>query len=274
MSSIDDLPIDPARDASAPPFTHDSSRPSWAPLALIVLAIAIVGGVGWYVWQRDRAAAPASVATPAAPAPDTQAAAAPRVVLPPLDQMDAFLRTLLSGLSSHPQLAAWLATDDLLGNAATAIDRLAQGQTPARDLAPLRPTAAFAVTTRRGVTYIDPASFARYDGIADAVASVEPGKLATAYLTIEPRLAEAWARQGHTGDLRQAVERALATIASTPTPPAEMQLVKKVSGFGFADPELEGLPAAQKQLLRMGPGNLAKVRQAATGFAAALAASR
>ena len=141
-------------------------------------------------------------------------------------------------------------------------------------LAPLRPTAAFAVTTRRGVTYIDPASFARYDGIADAVASVEPGKLAAAYLTIEPRLAEAWARQGHTGDLRQAVERALATIASTPTPPAEMQLVKKVSGFGFADPELEGLPAAQKQLLRMGPGNLAKVRQAATGFAAALAASR
>ena len=274
MSEIDDLPIDPARDGSAARFTGDAPPPSWAPLALIVLAVAVLGGVGWYVWQRGRAAAPAPAATAAAPATDAQAAAAPRVALPPLDQMDPFLRTLLSGLSDHPQLLAWLATDDLLGSLATAIDRLAQGASPARDLAVLRPTTAFAVTTRRGTTLVNPASFARYDPLVAAVASIDPAKAAAAYVTIEPRLAEVWAAHGHPGTLREAVRRAAAVVAATPDPPAEIVLVRKVSGYGYANPELEALSPAQKHLLRMGPDNVATVRRAVSGFAAALATIR
>jgi hypothetical protein len=196
------------------------------------------------------------------------------VTLPPLDEMDPFLRTLLSGLSPHPQLLAWLATDDLLGAAATAIDRLAQGQTPARNLAPLRPGAAFAATTRRGQTFVDPASFARYDPLVAAVASVDPAKLADAFVTIEPRLAEAYARQGHAGSVRDAVQRAAAVVVGTPDTPEAIALVKMVSGWGYANPALEALPPAQKHLLRMGPANAARVRQAVSAFAAALAARR
>jgi hypothetical protein len=276
MSEIDDLPIDPARDGSAPAFTVEPARPSWAPLALLVVAIAAAGSLGWYAWQRSRATpAPASSAVAAdTPASGQPAAAAPPVVLPPLDAMDPFMRSLLSGLSAHPQLLAWLATDDLVGATATAIDRLSQGQTPARDLAALRPGPAFAVTTRGGQTVVDPASFARYDGLASAVASVDPARLAEAFTTIEPRLAEAYARQGHTGSVRDAVQRALAVVAATPDTPETIPLVKKVSGYGYANPDLEALPPAQKHLLRMGPANVAKVRQAVNAFAAALAARR
>jgi hypothetical protein len=273
MSQIDDLPLDHVRDGSGPVFSTEAPRSSWVPIALITVAIAVFGGVGWYVWQRERATTspPATVSTPPAESP---AAAPAPVTLPPLEQMDPFIRTLLSGLSSHPQLLAWLATDDLLGSAATAIDRLAQGQTPARDLAPLRPTTAFAVRTQRGTTIIDPASFARYDALAAAIASVDPAKLAAAYTTIEPRLSEAWAKQGHTNSLRDAVQRAAAVVASTPDTPQEIPLVKRVSGYGYANPDLEALSPAQKHLLRMGPANVAKVKQAASGFAAALAAGR
>jgi hypothetical protein len=276
MSEIDDLPIDPARDGSAPAFTVEPARPSWAPLALLVAAIALAGGLGWYAWQRSRATpAPASSAAAAdTPASGQPTPAAAPVVLPPLDAMDPFMRTLLSGLSAHPQLLAWLATDDLVGATATAIDRLAQGQTPARDLAALRPGPAFAVATRGGQTVVDPASFARYDGLAAAVASVDPARLAEAYTTIEPRLAEAYARQGHTGSVRDAVQRALAVVAATPDTPETIPLVKRVSGYGYANPDLEALPPAQKHLLRMGPANVAKVRQAVNAFAAALAARR
>ena len=192
------------------------------------------------------------------------------MVLPPLDQMDGFIRGLFSGLSSHPQLLAWLATDDLVGSLATAIDRLANGQTPARDLAPLRPGTGFAVVTRRGVPYVDPASYARYDAIVQAATSVDPARLATIYATIEPRLAEAYARQGHAGSLRDAVQRANATILATPDPPAEIPLVAGVGGYAYADPRLEALTPAQKHLLRMGPANLQKVREAVRQFAAAL----
>jgi hypothetical protein len=194
-------------------------------------------------------------------------------VLPPLEAMDPFLRTLLAGLSTHPQLTAWLASDDLLGATATAIDRLAQGQTPARDLATLRPGASFAVTSRRGQTIVDPASFARYDGLVAAVASVDPARLAEAFATIEPRLSEAYARQGHTGSVRDAVQRAAAVVVATPDTPEEIPVVKKVGGYGYANPDLEALPPAQKHLLRMGPANVAKLRQAVSGFATALAAT-
>ncbi len=270
-------PLDPARDYAAPFMVPEQSPTSWAPLALLVVAITVAGGLGWYAWQRSRTTpAPASSSAAAADAQRSgqPAAATPPLVLPPLDAMDPFMRTLLAGLSAHPQLLAWLATDDLLGATATAIDRLAQGQTPARDLAALRPSPAFAVTTRGGQTVVDPASFARYDGLAAAVASVDPARLAEAFTTIEPRLAEAYARQGHTGSVRDAVQRALAVVSATPDAPETMPLVKKVSGYGYANPDLEALSPAQKHLLRMGPANVAKVRAAVNGFAAALAASQ
>ena len=276
MSEIDDLPIDPARDGSAPAFTAlESSRPSWAPLALLVVAIVAAGGLGWYAWQRSRTAPkPAAESTGAAAPADAPAATRAPVVLPPLEAMDPFLRTLLSALSTHPQLAAWLTSDDLLGATATAIDRLAQGQTPARDLASLRPSSAFAVTSRRGQTIVDPASFARYDGLVAAVASVDPAKLAEAFATIEPRLSEAYARQGHSGSVRDALQRAAAVVVGTPDTPEEIPVVKKVAGYGYANPDLEALPPAQRHLLRMGPANVAKLRQAVSAFAAALSASR
>jgi hypothetical protein len=274
MSEIDDLPIDPARDGSTSRVDFETPRPSWAPLALLVAALAAAGGLGWYAWQRNRSApAPAAAQSPETQAPaDAAAAARAPVVLPPLEAMDPFLRTLLSGLSSHPQLAAWLATDDLLGATATAIDRLAQGQTPARDLAALRPSSTFVVTSRRGQTIVDPTSFARYDALAEAVSSVDPARLAEAFATIEPRLSEAWARQGHTGSVRDAVQRAAAMVASTPDTPEEIPVVQRVAGYGYANPDLEALPPAQKHLLRMGPANVARLRTAASAFAAALAA--
>jgi hypothetical protein len=269
MSEIDDLPLDPARDGAAPGHYQESTRPSWAPLALIGLAVVMLGGLGWLVWQQRRPAGPATpAASVAAPAPE--AVAAPPVALPPLDQMDGFLRSLFAGLSSQPTLLAWLATDDLVGSLATAIDRLANGRTPARDLAPLKPGTGFTVVTRRGVPYVDPSSYARYDGVVQAVSSVDAARLATIYTTIEPRLAEAYQKQGHTGSLRDAVQRAIATVLATPDPPAEVALVAGVGGYAYADPRLEALPSAQKHLLRMGPAHLQRVKDAVRQFAAAL----
>lgn len=276
MSQIDDLPIDPDRSDAAPPYEPEPPRTSWTPVILVVLALVVLGGVGWYVWQRSRSApaTPAASAPPAAAVPDGAATPPEPVVLPPLEEMDPFLRGLLSSLSSHPQLVAWLATDDLLGSLATAIDRLAQGQTPARDLAPLRPSGGFATTTRRGVTMIAPASFARYDGLAAAVASVDPERLAQAFVTIEPRLNEAYTKQGHPGTVREALMRAAAVITATPDTPEELQLTPGVGGYAYADPRIEALTPAQKHLVRMGPANVATIREAVRRFAAALATTR
>jgi hypothetical protein len=57
----------------------------------------------------------------------------------------------------------------------------------------------------------------------------------------------------------------IATLVGVPVPGADVLLVHKGALNAFADPRLEELTAAQKQLLRMGPRNVrliqAKLRE-------------
>ena len=120
-------------------------------------------------------------ATPAAvtgtEAPIDKPDAAP-VDLPPLDQMDSFLRPLLSALSSRPELARWLATDDLVGQLAAAIDLAATGASPARDFKVIAPASRFVPGGRGGRRTIDPASYRRYDGLVETVTSIDAASVA------------------------------------------------------------------------------------------------
>ena len=98
-----------------------------------------------------------------------------------MDQMDGFLRVLLGTLSSSPELTAWLATDGLLQQLVVGIDRVAQGGTPAPDLKVLAPKEPLTTAGRGRTRTIDPASYRRYDGIAEAVASVDPAAVAATH---------------------------------------------------------------------------------------------
>lgn len=277
MSSLDDLPLDTGRDASpSPPPARTSSVSGQAVAVTILLVVALLGGAMWYARSRGveatRAATPGA-ATSAAASPGESPIVVPE--LPPLDQMDPYVRQLFASLATHPELVKWLATDDLIGGIATAIDRLAQGQSPARDLAALKPVQGFAITRRDGVVTASPAGYARYAPIVEAVAAVDPARLAAAFTTLRPRLAEAYERQGHPeGSFDDAVRRAIATVTSTPDVPGGATLVPGTGGLAYADPALEQLPPAQKQLLRMGPDHVRRVRDAARAFGAALAAQR
>ncbi|MBL8139409.1 MAG: DUF3014 domain-containing protein [Acidobacteria bacterium] len=236
---------------------------------------ALVAGAGiWYAVTRQRDAdAPATAAAPpavAAPAADAAPVAAP---LPPLGEMDPYVRELFATLGTHPEFLKWLATDDLLGALVTAIDRLAEGQSPARDLAVLRPTEGFAVTRAGGITRLDPVTTARYAPLVAAVTTVSPATAAGAFTTLRPRLVDAWMAQGHPdGSFDEAVRRAIAVVATTPDVPGDAALVPGVGGYAYADPAFERLPAAQKHLIRMGPDHVRRVREAARQFGAALAA--
>lgn len=277
MASIDDLPLDNARGDAAEMAPSAPSSPG-PRVVLFSAAVAIVLATGlWYYVSRQRAtdataAAPAATRAPAAQ-PLADPALAP-AALPPLAEMDPYVRTLLAAIGSHPEFLKWLATDDLTGAITGAIDRLAQGQSPARDLAVLRPAQGFAVTRRAGVARVDPATHARYAPLVAAVTAVDPARLAAAFVTLRPRLAEAYAAQGHPeGGFDDAVRRAIEVVATTPDVPEDAALVPGVGGFAYADAAIERLPAAQKHLVRMGPDHARRVREAARQFGAALAAA-
>lgn len=278
MASLDELPLDTGREEAAP--TSPSAPSSPGPRVVLLgglVAVALAAG-GWFFTARQRAtvaALPGAEGAPSSGARTVADAAVVATTLPPLEQMDPVTRELLAALSTHPELLKWLATDDLIGSLATAVDRLAQGQSPARDLAVLRPTQGFVVARHDGVAHVAATSHARYAPLVTAVVAIDPAALAAAFVTIEPRLAEAYTRQGHpNGGFTEALQHAIAVVASTADVPDGAALVPGVGGYAYADPAFEQLPPAQKHLARMGPEHARRVRKAARRFGDALEAAR
>jgi hypothetical protein len=242
------------------------------PIAIVaaVLVAAILGGV----WWMTRSTPPPANASPKA-VTSTEAPIdkpAPPVDLPPLDQMDAFLRPLLSALSSRPELAKWLATDDLVRQLAMAINQAAKGDSPSRDFKVIAPGSPFRVAGRGTRRTIDPASYSRYDGLVQTLTSMDASAAARVYKTIRPRLNEAYQGMGNAGrSVDPAVQQALDVLLDTPVVKDPIALVETgAAGWAYEDPDLEDLRPAQKQLLRMGPANVEKVLVWLRAFQSAL----
>ena len=226
--------------------------------AIGIIAIGLVVFVGVFVWWMSRPA-PAANATPNAvigtEAPIDKAAPPP-IELPPLDQMDGFLRPLLAALSTAPELANWLATDDLVRQLATAIDQSSTGGSPARDFKVIAPSSAFVAGGRGDRRAIDPASYQRYDGLVRTVTSIDAARVADIYKTIRPRLNEAYRGAGHPeGNVDAAISRTIDILLDTPNVKDPIALTAIRGAWAFADEDLEDLAPTQKQLLRMGPSH-------------------
>ena len=248
----------PLQRTPSPGFSGRSSGdgPPLLPIAVGGAAIVALLGAG-ALWML-RTPAPTNT-TPAAvkatDVPITAPAPTPAVALPPLDEMDAFLRPLLQALSSRPELVRWLATDDLVRQLAAAIDKASQGDNPASGFKELAPRGPMAMTRRGNRRAIDPASYRRYDGLVTTVTSIDASAVARIYKTIRPRLNEAYQNMGHPGgNVDAAVRQALSLLLETPVAKSPVMLVEGSGArWAYADPNLEGLTPTQKQLVRMGP---------------------
>jgi len=232
------------------------------PIAIIALVLAVI--VGSAIWYFARTRTPAANATPkavvATEAPIDARTDKP-VDLPPLDQMDAFLRPLLQALSTRPELAKWLATDDLLRQLAMALGQADAGASPARDFKVVAPSGKFAVMRRGGRQFIDPAGYKRYDGLVETVTSIDASKVASIYKTIRPRLNEAYQTTGNPGsNVDAAVIKTLDILIDTPDVKDPVEVIDSGIGYAYANDDLESLLPTQKQLLRMGPENLDRLR--------------
>lgn len=234
---------------------------------IVAIVAAVVVGVAVWWWQSGKTLAPpAQVApvadAPAAPVEDTGVPATPetqRVVLPPLDASDDYVREEVSTLS--PQMAAWLSQGDLIRRFAVLIDNAQRGDYPRREAAFLTPTEKFPVQRTGDRILVDPAGYHRFDGVVDVAVGIDPQHAATLLRTLSPLLVEALRELG-TQDpdpvvaMRAAIDRALAT----PEVAGEAALVQPKVYYEYADPRLEALDPLQKQLLRMGPANVARIK--------------
>jgi len=269
MTDLDDLKLDKWQGSLEP----QPGRKRW--VLAIVAAVLIAGAAGfYYLYWRRIAPAPADVrtATEQAVAPAAPARPLPEagetIDLPPLGETDAIVRELVGQLSSHPTIAAWLTTDQLIRNFTVVVENISNGRTPAGHLGKVRPAGSFQVREDRGGLWIDPRSYRRYDKYAEAVAGLDARGAARLYATLRPRIIDGYRDLGHPdGNFDQALERALIELLKTPVVDGDVALASKSVAYEFADPRLQSLSSVQRQFLRMGPRNVrliqAKLREIA-----------
>jgi len=270
MADFDDIEFDrqPAPGLLPPPR---SGPPIW-PIAAGAGVLAVALGALWYFGGREkpapqpqRAVPKSTVEVPRRPGEPGEA-----IDLPPLDQSDGVVRMLVGKLSSHPAVAAWLTTNGLIRNGTLVVHNIAEGQTPAKQLKPLKPQGAFRVTTSRGATWIDPAGYSRYDGLADAVDGLDARGVARLYATVRPRIDDSYRELiGVDANFDRTLERAIVMLLRTPVVDGEIQVRTDKVTYAFANPALEELTKAQRQFLRMGPRNMRIVKaklRAIAGF--------
>lgn len=257
-------------ETAAPPM-----RPRRTGLWIAAAGLLVAGAAATYIVVRGPT--PASVAE----APKTTTAAprttqplggvADNVLVPPLDDSDPIVRQLVTQLSSHPGIAAWLATGGLIRGFTAVVTNIAEGATPAAQLQVLRPAAKFSVLDRGGALYIDPRSYERYDAVAGAAPSIDPAGAARVYSTLKPRIEEAYRDLGAPdGTFDRALERAIVALLETPVVDGLIRVEPQGAGYRFAAAELEALTPAQKQLLRTGPGNVRRIQASLRRIALAL----
>jgi len=240
------------------------------PLLLAVVAVLGAGGViAWVMLGRTPAPAvaptqPQVVETTPRPLPEEATA-------PVSAETSPSLRELLAGLSSHASFAQWLEAKDLFRRVVAAVNQVADGESPRPSVPFLAPSSPFSTLERDGKTYVDPRSFARYDGAAAAFASIDTAKLAAAWGRFKPVLDAAYAEIGRPRTtFDQRLVQALDLLLDVPVPTAELEVYADDQLFLFTDTKLEELSAPQKHLLRMGPKNMETVQRKLRELKAAL----
>ena len=175
----------------------------------------------------------------------------------PLDESDSVIRELAQALSSDEIFALWLKSDDLVRKFTAAVDNIANGLSPRAQIDFFSPGGKFNVTQKDGFYYVDPASYRRYDGVADIFSALDTERFVNLYRQSEFILQEAYRDLGYPGaDFNSTFQRAIVELLKVPVVEEDLILTSKVLTYRLADPELEKLSHAQKHLLRMGPDNV------------------
>jgi len=189
----------------------------------------------------------------------------------PLDQSDDPVRKLVAELSSNPTFANWLQNKDLIRKFVAAVDNIANGLSPRPQMEFFGLRAKFKVTERPGMTYLDPASYERYNIVADVLDTVSAAGCAKQYRDFQPLFRQAYRELGYPKeDFDLTLLRAIIEILKTPVVEDSIVLEKKVTTYMMVDPVLEGLSSPQKHMLRMGPENVQLIQAKLKEIALAL----
>jgi len=179
-----------------------------------------------------------------------------------LEESDELVRELAEELSSHPRMAMWLMSDELIRKFVAAVDNIANGNSPEPHIDFFKPDKKFMVMDEAGDYFIDPESYKRYDIVAEVFASLDSKGCVTLYKKLKPAIQEAYKELGYPeAEFDDTLKKAMMVLLQVPVVEQDIQLEKDVVTYTMVDSDLESLNAAQKHLLRMGPDNVSVIQE-------------
>ena len=188
-----------------------------------------------------------------------------------LNQSDPAVRELIASAQVPGLIREWSRHKELLRSVVAAVDNVAQGQSPAAQLAFLAPEEKFSVIEKNDTTCLDPRSYQRYDRLIDMFMAISDETLIFWYRKLSPTLETAFRELGYPGiTFAQRLKQASEQLNQVPVLREDVPLEKRVLSYSFADINLEGLTPAQKHLLRLGPQNVARIQQKLRRFVSGL----
>ncbi|MBO1897272.1 DUF3014 domain-containing protein [Shewanella sp. BF02_Schw] len=183
--------------------------------------------------------------------------------LPALAESDDFVEAKTLAIANGMKIAPMILKKDIARQFVVFVDNLAQGDI-VRKASPLKgPDTQFTVSEITNKTYLNPDGYHRYDLYANFIAGLSEKDLVTTYTELKPLFAEAFTELGYSDiDFDKRMQQAFSMIASAPIIEDPIELSSISVNYKYVDPNLEALPNAQKLLIRMGPDNTRKIKEA------------
>ncbi|NKB87829.1 MAG: DUF3014 domain-containing protein [Acidobacteria bacterium] len=224
--------------------------------------LVLVVGVAWWFLSSGSQPEPVVEPVPEVAAPVVEAPAEPVEELPDIGESDALTRDLAAGFGMYGVLAErLLGQEELVSRFVRVTDAVATGGSLERDLGLLAPSSAFDARRDGERFFVDPNSYARYDAVGEAIASIDAEAAAAAFRRIEPLADEVYTEiVGQPSEFRPVLVRALRVLLDVPVVLDPPELIDAINRYEYADESLERLTLPQKHLLRTGPANVGRIQ--------------
>ena len=234
----------------------DEQLGRWILGGLLLIAI----GAGIWFWQKRHSADDVPPVTDEAIATDESR------ILNPIDPAaddgtGQSAADRIAALVGAPRFESLFITDDIVRRIVATVDNLPR-QKVAMQLSPAKPPAgSFTTAGSEDQLVLGAANFERYTPWIELVDSLDPDATLELYRRLYPQFQAAYESLGNPdGYFNDRVIDVIDHLLAMPEPPETIALTRPNVLYEFADPALEAQSAGRKLLLRMGPGNAARVK--------------
>jgi len=192
--------------------------------------------------------------------------------LPELSESDDQVLERLAEMELGARLLRRITPEEVIRRFVVFADNVARDNLPQLDY-PVRPVEQDIIVEEvdDNLYVMQEASHERFDPLVDTLVSIDVEQAMAVYEALRPLFIEAYAELGYgEQDFDAVMVDAIDSVLATEVPEGPYQLIRPSVMYEFADASLENRSPVEKQLIRLGPENAARLKERLRDYRAAL----